>query len=183
MQAQHTTETATKTTLDGSAKGLKTAKGKAEAGKSSPPAQAHTPAPPESGGDAAVKTVKAGKREFVIEVVSSIPEDALKRAPSALALPFKDWFDQMPHNGHIFLPDSFWTERGTAADKLDKKYVSGKVRSAFNVWKDGKPQHKDTHSLIIVERQKGQPRDANRTYEEHGFSLYMQIAKATEGGS
>lgn len=144
--------------------------------------------PPKSPGTndtAGVALGQVGKFQFFVQKLDALPDIPSPR--TSRALPFKDWFGQMEHNSHVFVPDSFWTAaigdggREVPADKVDTYYVKSKVRNAFRDWQKGDESRKN-RVLFMFARSKGDnaeglagPGIEEGRFTEPGMSIFIQI--------
>lgn len=116
-----------------------------------------------------------GQFAFVVDKGVTIPDIRPVERPQAL--PFKDIFDGMGHNDHMFIPRSYWTApredggRGVPAEKATEPYAKTKVRDQFNGWKK-LDEAREKCRLVIMARKKGDEIGA-RVFEEPGVSFWM----------
>lgn len=113
---------------------------------------------------------------FDIQEGLEIPAN-LPRAAGAQELPFKARFDGMKHGASFFVPTAYWTlprdagGRGVDPAKADAAYIRGKLRGAFNAWRDKDPSRAN-RALTLVPREAG---DVDGLFTEPGFSAFMLI--------
>lgn len=127
--------------------------------------------------DTAAKVLKTvGKFSFTLDKGLEIPP-AAPRSPSAVELPFKDFFGEMEHNDHFFVPLTFWTTprgeggRGAAEEKVTVGYQRAKVRGAFNDWVKKDEESRSHFDVVLVPRKPG---DDNGRFPEAGLSVFFQ---------
>lgn len=132
--------------------------------------------PPATSTPAAKPLKTVGRFSFALDKGLEIPA-AAPRAPSAVELPFKEFFGEMEHNDHFFVPLSFWVSpkeeggRGVAVEKAKVGYQRQKVRGAFNDWVKKDEEHRSHLDIVLVPRQAG---DDNGRFPEAGLSVFLQ---------
>lgn len=90
-------------------------------------------------------------------------------------LPFKEWFSQMKHGSHIFLPTTFWTQgMHKAPETATHAYARQRIRDQFNIWKKADPQARANHNILLHNRAEGSTDHTGRVYHE-GVSIYMEV--------
>jgi hypothetical protein len=131
----------------------------------------HEPKVPAPEPVAAPKTLSFQGHEFTMKVGASLPADIDRATPKVTALPFKAWFDAMPHaeKPEVFLPNSFWlVQRKVPADKLTPGYIRTKIRTVFNAWRDASPSHKAVDLKLYY-------RDSDYEGQGPGMSIFTQV--------
>ena len=130
-----------------------------------------------------LKTI--GRFTFALEEGVSIPADRPRR-PSAIELPFKDFFGHMEPGTCFFVPSAFWTApvaeggRGAKPEVAARSgYAREKLRGAFKLWRERDPQGRADLELVIVARAAG---EEDGRFTEPGLSVFMRRrAVAGEG--
>lgn len=133
----------------------------------------------------ATTIAKFGKFEFALRKGVPIPETAPRtRGARQEETPYLAFFAVAEHNDELFVPQSFFTSpktmggRGIPASTATTSYMRGKIRDAFNRWKDKAEAHK-TRSLVLFPRKKGDQWGRDEEYPEDGFSVFIQITPQT----
>lgn len=139
-----------------------------------PEAASSTPAPAADGSTAAPKAFKVGGLTLAVRKTVEIPPEALRPAPSSRVLPFKEWFSALKPGEEVFLPATFWAERGASAKP---EMVRNKLNSAFKAWREeeGHTEARQNHQLLLVTRVK----DIGGWTDEDGVQLFMRLRPAS----
>jgi len=142
------------------------------------------PAPTETETQPAPFVKQVGKFTFAATRGVVIPE--VLPTPQRDSLPFAEIFENAHHNDYFFIPVTFWTSpkvdggRGIAASAATPKWQKDKIKGAMNDWRKKDLAKRSGHKVVVIERKKGQPIDANDPkkgeYETDGVGFWVQIA-------
>ena len=89
-------------------------------------------------------------------------------------LPFGEWFTKAQGATewkHIFLPDAFWTERGS---KADIKVVRNKLYKAHKDWRDKDAEGRKSELMKLVPRKQGDLDSKGRAFPSGGVSIFLR---------
>lgn len=101
------------------------------------------------------------------------------------SLPFPDIFAHAQHNDYYFVPTSFWTGKKEDGGRDRKeaetplKWQKDKIKGAMNDWRKKDLKGREAHSVVCIERKKGDLLDSNNpkagAYEDSGIGFWVQI--------